>query len=147
MDSIVSLTRQFQVGRSQLKHVLQKMFPLRPLAAKTICCCQDDTLDQVVVNFTKTRERCPNSLCGSEQSSNAQWLVHFKPIRRKYSCHSSRRCQNSEMKRNSSSFHMPHLHVEIPFHAAFHNVHILHSHIGSCQTNSSLFAYNILMFR
>ena len=37
-------------------HVLRRQFPLRPSAAKTIHCCQGDTLDEAVVDLPSSKQ-------------------------------------------------------------------------------------------
>ena len=48
---IFEVTGQFRINKKAQVYILQQQFPLRPAAAKTIHCCQGDTLDEAVVDF------------------------------------------------------------------------------------------------
>jgi len=54
---MVEITRQVRLYKRNQVQVLRRQFPLRPAAAKTIHCCQGDTLDAAVVDLpASTRE-------------------------------------------------------------------------------------------
>ena len=48
---IFEVTRQFQSNKKAQGYILQRQFPLRPAAAKTIRLCQGDTLEKAVFDF------------------------------------------------------------------------------------------------
>jgi len=48
---VLEVTRQFRINKKSQVQILRRQFPLRPAAAKTIHCCQGDTLDEAVVDF------------------------------------------------------------------------------------------------
>ena len=48
---ILEITRQFKISKRHQLQVLQRQYPLRPAAAKTIHRCQGDTLNEVVVDL------------------------------------------------------------------------------------------------
>lgn len=48
---ISDITRQFQISKQHQCQVLQRQYPLRPGAAKTIHCCQGDILNEALVDL------------------------------------------------------------------------------------------------
>lgn len=48
---IFEVTRQFKSNKKAQGYILQRQFPLRPAAAKTIRLCQGDTLEKAVFDF------------------------------------------------------------------------------------------------
>ena len=48
---IFEVTGQFRINKKAQVYILRQQFPLRRAAAKTIHCCQGDTLDEAVVDF------------------------------------------------------------------------------------------------
>ena len=47
---ILEITRQFKISKQHQSQVLQRQYPLRQAAAKTIYPCQGDTLDEAVLD-------------------------------------------------------------------------------------------------
>ena len=75
---VLEVTRQFRINKKNQVQILRRQFPLRPAAAKTIHRCQDDTLNEAVVDFpASTREHMHYVGFSRVRNNSALHILHL----------------------------------------------------------------------
>jgi len=134
---ILPLSRQLQIERSHSAQVLRKQFPLRQSAAKTIHRSQGDTIDQVVVDFTKTSSRKEPHIhyVGLSRVRTLEGLFILNLCEQKIHISNNVRQETAQLqtsRRMPLSLYFPQLHAsQTMFNILFLNVRSFHKHIDA----------------
>ena len=76
---ILEVTRQFRINWKSQVQILRRQFPLRPASAKTIHCCQGDTLNAAVVDFPhSTQEHMHYVSLSRVRNSSSLHIINLK---------------------------------------------------------------------
>ena len=76
---ILEVTRQFRINQKSQVQILRRQFPLRPASAKTIHCCQGDTLNAAVVDFPhSTQEHMHYVSLSRVRNSSSLHIINLK---------------------------------------------------------------------